>query len=269
MQDVENSSADQPSDAEKPTSKKRARSAKQMSDQTERGIGDNSRLAGIDRDGGGEKNVQITTFSDAHVAAEKAIAGFLEGSQTFQESTITALDALYMLVWSVFQAGAVAEFCAAHGIDQHGNTENPTQPIVAHYLRGGGKEVKRQTVSRWSAILEVVRASHTKPQDFREWVKHCGMENLYRQYQSPRRTANSIEKVREEKRLARTVLPDPALVPVTTGTNLTKGEEEGLRLAVIEITDVGRGDYRLLMVLEDSPHDVTQRLASIARKRRK
>lgn len=164
----------------------------------------------------------------------------------FETVVIPVYAAAYMIVSN----NDITEFLAEREVKTHGNVKNIFSPITVGFTKGT-HPLLRDRLCKYSATMWLAYHKGIPPEEFQKWLKDNGIEKACAEY---RRIMRELDKAERDKQIDKVLVDpkkEPDKAPLLPATPITGGCV-GLKLAVVDFTLDGMGEFRLLGIL---PHD--------------
>ncbi|OYU91950.1 MAG: hypothetical protein CFE29_03635 [Bradyrhizobiaceae bacterium PARB1] len=215
------------------------------------------------------KNVSPIDISEDIASVDQAIRE-VDDAETAAEqlklpASYAALARIFALILKIVAAMPLQHFCVMMGIEIHGNTKNNLQPIVAWLWRTYKSEYVRQVVWRWSAVLAVALEGGVPVEEFPQWIEKNGIGPMVRLHQERKKQTVPAADAAAEEIIAQGMCAQGEDAPRLSATQLTRNEDMGRHIAVIEIHP--QGEFQLLTLLPATPEQIRRMLVNLARKR--
>lgn len=157
---------------------------------------------------------------------------------------------LYAAAYVIITTNSAAEFLAARQVKSHGNVKNIFSSILVGFAKFAHPLV-RGRLCKYAAVIGLAYHENVAPVDFAAWLKTHPIEKACVEY---RRTMHKLKQTRRDEQIRKILVSpkqEPDKAPLMPATPITWGHV-GLKLAVVDFTIDGKGDFHLLGIL---PHD--------------
>ncbi|MET4519514.1 hypothetical protein [Bradyrhizobium sp. I1.7.5] len=212
----------------------------------------------VGSDGGNTENVaqaaklRIAEADHAVQSCNEVLRDQLEkvGRKVPTEKTVAVIYTAYC---AIAATGAQEQFLAERQIKVHGSTKNACYPIFRAFTRTAHPWL-RDRVCKYAQIAALAVHQKVAPEKFPDWLKRNPIEKACREYRRIMRERSKSERNEHLQRVWRFLVDpkkEPEKAPIVPATPITPGYV-GLKLAVIDFTHDGSGNFRVLGIM---PHD--------------
>jgi hypothetical protein len=212
----------------------------------------------IDPVGGNTENVaqaaklMIAEADRAVQSCNEVLRDQLEkvGRRVPTEKTVAVIYTAYC---AISATGSQAQFLAERQIKVHGSTKNDCYPIFRAFTRTAHPWL-RDRVCKYAQVAALAVHEKVAPETFPDWLKRHPIEKACREYRRIMRDRNKSERYEHLQRVWQFLVDprkEPEKAPIIPATPITPGYV-GLKLAVLDFSHDGSGDFRVLGIM---PHD--------------
>ncbi|MCK1597949.1 hypothetical protein [Bradyrhizobium sp. 164] len=212
----------------------------------------------IDPDGGNTENVaqsaksMIAEADRAVESCNEVLRDQLEkvGRKVPTEKTVALIYTAYC---AISAAGSQAQFLAERQIKVHGSTKNECYPIFRAFTRTAHPWL-RDRVCKYAQVAALAVHQQVASEAFPDWLKRHPIEKACREYRRIMRERTKSERNEHLQRVWQFLVDprkEPERAPMVPATPITPGHV-GLKLAVVDFTHDGSGNFRVLGIM---PHD--------------
>ena len=172
------------------------------------------------------------------------------GRKVPTEKTVAVIYTAYC---AISATGSQAQFLAERQIKIHGSTKNDCYPIFRAFTRTAHPWL-RDRVCKYAQVAALAVHEKVAPEAFPDWLKRHPIEEACREYRRILREQTKSERNEHLQRVWQFLVDprkEPEKAPIMPATPITPGYV-GLKLAVLDFSPDGSGDFRVLEVM---PHD--------------
>jgi hypothetical protein len=183
------------------------------------------------------------------------------GRKVPTEKTVAVIYTAYC---AISATGSQAQFLAERQIKVHGSTKNDCYPIFRAFTRTAHPWL-RDRVCKYAQVAALAVYQKVAPEAFPDWLKRNPIEKACGEYRRIMRERNKSERNEHLQRVWEFLVDpkkEPEKAPITPATPITPGYV-GLKLAVLEFTHDGSGDFRVLGIMQHDA-DAVMRMAMTA-----
>lgn len=194
----------------------------------------------------------IADADDAVRSCNDILTNGLEkiGRELPTEKVITGIFTAYCAIAAV---GGQAQFLAERDIKVHGSTKNECYPIFRAFTKGTHPWL-RDRVCKYAEVAALAIHQNVQPETFHDWLKRHPIEKACAEYRNIMREREKSKRNDEQQRIWEFLVDpkkEPDKAPLISATPLTPGYV-GLKLGVLEFSNDGSGDFRVLGIM---PHE--------------
>lgn len=160
---------------------------------------------------------------------------------------------IYTAYCAMAESKSGTQFLADRDIKAHGNTKNEFYPYFLAFTKAAHPWL-RDSLCKYAAVAALARLEEVPPQEFGDWLKTHPIEKACAEYRLRMCRLRKMQHDIELRRINEFLVDpkkNPDQAPILSATPITSGYA-GLKLAVLDFTLDGRGDFRVLGIL---PHD--------------
>ncbi len=142
---------------------------------------------------------------------------------------------------------------AERQIKVHGSTKNDCYPIFRAFTRTAHPWL-RDRVCKYAQVAALAVHGKVAPAEFPDWLKRNPVEKACREYRRIMRERSKSERTEHLQSVWEFLVDpkkEPEKAPIVPATAITPGYV-GLKLAVVDFTNDGSGNFRVLGIM---PHD--------------
>lgn len=228
---------------------------------------------GVDADdvGSGGDNIENVAQAAKLIAeADRAVQSCNEVLQDQLEKvgrkvpTEKTVAVIYSAYCAISATGAQAQFLAERQIKVHGSTQNECYPIFRAFTRTAHPWL-RDRVCKYAQVAALAVHQKVVPEEFPDWLKRHPIEKACREYRHIMRERSRSERNEHLQRVWEFLVDpkkEPEKAPIVPATPITPGYV-GLKLAVVDFTRDGRGNFRVLGIMPQNA-DAVMRMALTA-----
>lgn len=172
------------------------------------------------------------------------------GRKVPTEKTVAVIYTAYC---AIAATGSQPQFLAERQIKVHGSTKNDCYPVFRAFTRTAHPWL-RDRVCKYAQVAALAVHEKVVPEAFPDWLKCHPIEKACREYRRILRERSKSERNEHLQRVWRFLVDpkkEPEKAPIVPATPITPGYV-GLKLAVVDFTHDGSGNFRVLGIM---PHD--------------
>ena len=172
------------------------------------------------------------------------------GRKVPTEKTVAVIYSAYC---AIAATGSQAQFLAERQIKVHGSTKNDCYPVFRAFTRSAHPWL-RDRVCKYAQVVALAVNQKVAPEAFPDWLKRHPIEKACREYRRIMREQTKSERDEHLQRVWQFLVDpknEPEKAPIVPATPITPGYV-GLKLAVVDFTHDGCGNFRVLGIM---PHD--------------
>ena len=166
--------------------------------------------------------------------------------------TEKAVTGIYRAYCAITATDGQAKFLAERQIKVHGSTKNACYPIFRAFTKGAHPWL-RDRVCKYAEVAALAIHENVSAEAFPDWLKRHPIEKACAEYRRIMREREKSKRNDEQQRIWDFLVDpkDPDRAPIIPATPITPGHV-GIKLAVLEFSDDGSGDFRVLGIM---PHE--------------
>lgn len=171
---------------------------------------------------------------------------------------------IYTAYCAIAATGSQAQFLAERQIKVHGSTKNDCYPVFRAFTRTSHPWL-RDRVCKYAQVAALAVHGKVAPETFPDWLKRNPIEKACREYRRIMRDRNKSERDEHLQRVWEFLVDpkkEPEKAPIVAATPITPGYV-GLKLAVVDFTHDGSGNFRVLGIMPQDA-DAVMRMALTA-----